>query len=124
MKVNTVLGPVDVDDLGVTLPHEHLYNDQFLVYTSNRDARMYDTEMMVEEVQRYADAGGGTMFEVTPKDLGRNPTGIAEIARRTGLNILMSTGRYREEFYEDVTGEIREVLAVRVLYHDALGTLA
>lgn len=31
---------------------------------------------------------------------------------------------YREEFYEDVTAEIREVLAVRVLYHDALGTLA
>lgn len=100
MKVNTVLGPVDVDELGVTLTHEHLHNDQFEVYTSNRDARLYDTDMLVEEVQRYADAGGRTMFEVTPRDLGRNPAGIAEVARRTGLNILMSTGRYREEFYE------------------------
>jgi predicted metal-dependent phosphotriesterase family hydrolase len=100
MKVNTVLGPVDVDELGVTLTHEHLHNDQFHVYTGSRDARLYDTEMIVEEVQLYADAGGKTLFEVTPRDLGRNPEGIAEVARRTGLNILMSTGRYREEFYE------------------------
>ena len=100
MKVNTVLGPVDVDELGFTLTHEHLHNDQFPVYTSDRNARMYDIEMMVEEVQLYADAGGSTMFEVTPPDLGRNPAGIAEVSRRTGVHILMSTGRYREEFYE------------------------
>ena len=56
--------------------------------------------MIVEEVQLYADVGGKTMFEVTPRDLGRNPQGIAEVSRRTGLHILMSTGRYREEFYE------------------------
>jgi hypothetical protein len=37
---------------------------------------------------------------------------------------MLTDATYREEFYEDVTGEIREVLAVRVLYHDALRTLA
>jgi hypothetical protein len=35
---------------------------------------------------------------------------------------MLTDGAYREEFYEEVTGEIREVLAVRALYHDALGT--
>ena len=33
---------------------------------------------------------------------------------------MLTDATYREEFYEDVTGEIREVLAVRALYHDAL----
>ena len=35
---------------------------------------------------------------------------------------MLTDATYREEFYEDVTAEIREVLAVRVLYHDALAT--
>ena len=33
---------------------------------------------------------------------------------------MLTDGAYREEFYEDVTGEIREVLAVRALYYDTL----
>ena len=33
---------------------------------------------------------------------------------------MLTDAAYRDEFYDDVTGEIREVLAVRALYHDAL----
>lgn len=33
---------------------------------------------------------------------------------------MLTDATYREEFYEDVTGEIRDVLAVRALYHDGL----
>ncbi len=35
---------------------------------------------------------------------------------------MLTDATYRDEFYDDVTGEIREVLAVRALYHDALGS--
>lgn len=34
---------------------------------------------------------------------------------------MLTDATYREEFYEDVTDEIRDVLAVRALYHDGLG---
>ena len=33
---------------------------------------------------------------------------------------MLTDATYREEFYEDVTDEIRDVLAVRALYHDGL----
>lgn len=33
---------------------------------------------------------------------------------------MLTDAAYRDEFYDDVTGEIREVLAVRAIYHDAL----
>jgi hypothetical protein len=33
---------------------------------------------------------------------------------------MLTDATYRDEFYDDVTGEIREVLAVRALYHDGL----
>ncbi len=33
---------------------------------------------------------------------------------------MLTDATYREEFYEDVTSEIRETLAVRALYHDGL----
>ena len=36
---------------------------------------------------------------------------------------MVTDSTYRDEFYEDVTREIREVLAVRALYLDQLGAL-
>lgn len=100
MSVMTVSGPVDADALGVTLPHEHLLIDLYRVFQPHREMMLNDVDLAVAELSRFAAAGGGTVVEVTTPDLSRDPAGLAEIARRTGVNIVMGTGRYREPFYE------------------------
>src|SRR4051812_47181188 len=98
--VMTVLGPVKAAELGITLPHEHLIIDLFKVFQPHRELLMNDGDLAAEELQLFADAGGGTVVELTTPDLGRDHHALVEISRRTGVNIVMCTGRYREPFYE------------------------
>ncbi|MBI2869980.1 MAG: phosphotriesterase-related protein [Chloroflexi bacterium] len=122
-KAQTVLGPVDPQDLGVVLPHEHLLFD-FSVTFSEPDAasekllayqpitlenvgwlrmnhdkhrdnvRLLDEDVAVSELAGYQREGGRTVIEVTPRDQGRDPAGLQRIARATGLNIVMGTSYY------------------------------
>ena len=127
-KVPTVLGLVDADSLGVTLPHEHLLmasgiftppseaSEQALAYqpvglenlnwvrhhyaNSLNNTLLGDEQVAIDEVMFYKRAGGGTIVELTCTDnLGRDPPGLRRIAQATGLNIIMSTG-----FFEVFTG--------------------
>jgi phosphotriesterase-related protein len=42
----------------------------------------------------YKRAGGGTIVDATTLGIGRDPLGLARIARATGLNIVMGAGYY------------------------------
>lgn len=99
MQVNTVLGPRDVETLGICLPHEHLHCESFR-HTGNMADILTDQDLVVSDLESFQALGGQTVIEVTPPDLGRNPHALVEIAKRTGLNVLMSCGRYREPTYE------------------------
>lgn len=97
--VMSVLGPVPVDELGMTLPHEHLLCDLARV-TGYREHRLDDVELAILEAKRFRDAGGKTIVDMTSGGLGRNPLALQQIARATGLNIIMGCGWYREPYYE------------------------
>lgn len=123
--VETVLGPVSADALGVTLMHEHLLIDgragfaepvgaaevalahrpvapDILHYLrqdpyGNRDnCGLFDETTATEEIARFRDAGGATVVDPTCLGIGRDPRALARIARRTGLNIVMGAGYYLE----------------------------
>ena len=97
----TVTGPVAVGELGVTLPHEHIFVD--LSKVNRNIATLFDDlERMVHETGRFRDAGGGTLVDVTPRNVGRRPELLHVVAERTGLNVVMSTGWYREPWYEPI----------------------
>lgn len=100
MSIQTVLGPVEPADLGVTLMHEHTLVDAWewggrLGYDSTVD----DEELLVEELAFYRDAGGSALVDVTPIGLRRDPSGMRRLARATGLHIVMGCGWYRERVY-------------------------
>jgi predicted metal-dependent phosphotriesterase family hydrolase len=95
----TVLGPVAGDELGVTLPHEHLLLDLTRI-TRVADQILNDHALAVAEVGAFKRAGGSTVVELTNRGLGRDPAGLREIARQTGLNVVMGSGWYREPFYD------------------------
>jgi phosphotriesterase-related protein len=100
-QVMTVLGPVRAEDLGVTLPHEHIFVDLSKV-NRNIATLLDDLERMIHETARFRDAGGSTLVDVTPRNVGRRPDLLRTLAQRTGLNIVMATGWYREPWYEPV----------------------
>ncbi len=122
-KVQTVLGPIDPADMGVTITHEHLVIDMTgysyqpeeatlralwdKPYTMdmvgqyakavwfNRDImQLYSEQAAIEEVEKFMLAGGGTVVDTTNWDLGRSPATLARISRATGLHIVMGAGHY------------------------------
>jgi len=98
-KVMTVLGPVDGRDLGFTLTHDHFIINTFRV-TGNRDGYLYDRDLALAEVQRFKAAGGRTVVDLTNGDIGRAPEMLRWLAEKSGLNIVMGCGWYRERFYD------------------------
>ena len=124
-QVMTVRGPIGLDDLGVTLMHEHLLLDAQVwwhcpscrermkmavrpidiamlgelrmdPFLNKDNCLLNDIDAAVEEVQQFADLGGRTVVDPTNRNIGRNPLALVEIAERTGLNIVMGAGYYLE----------------------------
>jgi len=105
VRVNTVLGPVSPDDLGVTLTHEHIFIDLRFDGTGV-DGVLDDVDLAIDELRRFKDAGGGAVVDVTNKYLGRNGAGLVRVARETGLQIIASTGYYRTVYYPPHVNEL------------------
>lgn len=98
----TVTGPIPADQLGFTLIHEHLFLDLMRDDWSN-DNFLNDPDLTYQELMRYKDAGGVSLVDQTSGGLRGNdqhPLAIREMAERTGLNIVLGCGWYRETYYD------------------------
>jgi phosphotriesterase-related protein len=105
-QIMTVLGPVSADQLGFTLPHEHVLVD-FIGADSvgphryNQDSAY---QFILPYLAEYRNMGGSTLFECTPAYLGRDPELLRRLAETSGLNIVTNTGYYGavgEKYYPD-----------------------
>ena len=102
--VQTVLGRIDPSDLGVTLPHEH--TQIALWHIENRWDYWQltrDEPVILAELERFREAGGGGLVDLTLPGVGRDPVWLAEIARASGLHIVMGSGWYRTAYYPPET---------------------
>lgn len=129
-NVQTVLGTVSPEELGPTLTHEHLLCDvsvlrhppseasalhlfhrpvsmEILGYlnhggvTNLDNAKLLDIDTAIDEAYLYALNGGGCLVDATSIGLSRDPTGLAQIARATGLNIVMGSSYYVDEAHPE-----------------------
>lgn len=124
-SIHTVLGEIAPSDLGRCLPHEHLICD-FSPVTGGGDHLLNEVELMIDELAYFTAAGGTTLVEVTPPDLGRNHLALRHIAQRSGVQVVMGTGWYRRAFYPEHldrtgTNEVAEAM-VTELTQGAAGT--
>ncbi|MBE6910952.1 MAG: hypothetical protein E7473_00325 [Ruminococcaceae bacterium] len=123
LKIETVLGPVDSDKLGVIAPHEHFFIDTtFEAQTPNTEEEKIlfkqpvginnidvlrrnpflvrdnmvvdDMETIVYEVNRFKKAGGNTIVDLTNIGIKRDLKRIQEVSRRTGVNVIAGCGLY------------------------------
>lgn len=98
MRVMTINGPVDPNDLGVTHCHEHVLVD-LRHSLSKFDAILDDEELAVDELRALQLAGGATVVDMTNAGMGRDVRALRRIATETGLHIVASTGYYTEPYY-------------------------
>ena len=99
-KVMTVLGPVPSNELGFTLPHEHVYCTlRHADYRYDVADQFVDEDVMVAEVAAFADLGGATIFDLSVPDNGRSPERLRTLSERTGVHFVMGCGWYRGNYY-------------------------
>jgi phosphotriesterase-related protein len=94
--VQTVLGPVDVSELGRTLVHEHIiigYQGDWLDPTGPMD-REECIRVAVGRMRELQEHGVGTFVDPCPIEMGRDPELMAEVSRQSGMHIICSTGFY------------------------------
>jgi len=99
--VETVRGPLDVEELGTTLMHEHIFILQpealqnwghaFGPCYWNEQERLDDA---VAKLRAVREAGISTIVDPTVHGLGRYIPRIRELNARVDLNIVVATGVY------------------------------
>jgi phosphotriesterase-related protein len=147
-KVQTVLGLIPPEDVGITLPHEHVLTDLTVFFKepeaagekllahqpvslenlwwvryhpfNNRDNLcILDEQMAINELLRYKYAGGSSVVDMSCIGMSRDPLALARISRATGLNIIMGTGYYLEETWPP--GLTEEMMAEEMIKEITVG---
>jgi predicted metal-dependent phosphotriesterase family hydrolase len=93
-KVNTVLGTVPAEALGVVAIHEHI---GYGMPGSELDTAWWKTpeqayEETVPKLRRFREQGGGTFVDVTGICNGRDIDYYKSLSAKTGVNIVACTG--------------------------------
>jgi phosphotriesterase-related protein len=127
-KVQTVLGPIEPGQMGVTLTHEHLlidldgyfsqaeeasmrlYADRpvtmdilgkmgKLWFRNHANLKVLDEQLAIKEALRFRHAGGDSMVDTTSIGIARDPLALTRISRATGLNVVMGGSYYIPLFH-------------------------
>jgi phosphotriesterase-related protein len=93
-RVNTVLGPIAVEQLGFTSIHEHI---GYGMPGSELDTRWWKTpeqryEETIPKLRKFAEYGGQTFVDATGICNGRDIDYYQSISEKTGVNIIAATG--------------------------------
>jgi phosphotriesterase-related protein len=94
--IQTVLGPIPLQEFGFALPHEHILVD--FIGAEKTGRQRWNVEEVVQTMRPYllrAKERGITGFvDCTPAYIGRDPRILKRLAQETGLHILTNTGYY------------------------------
>lgn len=121
--MQTVLGCIDPEELGVAMTHEHLLStfervseapqeasakglyetrvrleDLGRLYHGQGDnkdnSRLDDISTIIAEVGLYKQFGGLALVDATNIGIGRDPIGLTRISRATGVHVIMGSSFY------------------------------
>ena len=124
-RIQTVLGPIAPEELGLALAHEHLLFDLRCLWEQppperahladaepsqeNRDelardlyqsrTNLYhdDAALAATEVERFLRTGGAAILDLTTIGLGPDPGALIDIAAATGVHVVAGSGYYRRK---------------------------
>ncbi|USY54069.1 phosphotriesterase [Bacillus sp. 1780r2a1] len=100
MYIQTVLGKIRSEELGVCACHEHLYLDLSHV-KKNEDACLQDLNLVLTDLYSFVELGGKAIIELTNDGMGQDVEKLVEISKALNLQIIASTGCYKDPFIPD-----------------------
>lgn len=128
--IQTVLGSIRPEELGVTLAHEHLLLDiqppekrdepGFPItlenvgyirrhWDRNRDNRRLKSEAdAIEEMRGFKAAGGSAVVEVSSIGLDRDPEGLRRISEASGVHVIMGASYYVHNYHPPEVEDLSE----------------
>ena len=91
----TVLGALDASELGFTLTHEHIANapDVLKRWPKAWGGRAGLVTKAVDRLKVMKSAGISTIVDLTTYDGGRDIRFLEEVSRKSGMNMIASTGQ-------------------------------
>ena len=99
--IRTVLGDISADKLGHVQCHEHIFLEKDKSYEVSSVLYMDDFEKSLGELNDYKEAGGGTIVDAQPVLSGRMAENLIKASKKSGVNIVASTGFHKAVFYYD-----------------------
>ena len=87
--------------------HEHITIDLSGV-KKDIDCFLNNKKQTIEEFKDLKAKGVSTIIDVTNRGMGRSTEYVAEVINETGINILQSTGYYKEPFLPEEVYKINE----------------
>ena len=99
----TTFGPKRADELGMILPHEHVFVD-LRPYDQPGYAQAEATDviaLMAPELMAARAAGVTALVECTPVGVGRRADILKAVSEATGMPLVVPTGIYREPWVPD-----------------------
>jgi phosphotriesterase-related protein len=117
--INTVTGTVNTDKLGTTLMHEHLlvgWAGWELDCKAPRFERKTALKQAIDRLKELKDLGLNTFVDPCPNDIGRDVVFMAEVAEASGVNIVCSSGLYKEDLGSTAYMRQRSVEEISDIY--------
>ena len=145
MSIQTVTGTITTSEMGITLPHEHLFidlrnqftpfNDEWknalskqLVaidnlgrlrlnpYALQDNLVLDDMEAAVNEALLFKKAGGTTIVDCTSIGIKRQPQKLRDLSEQTGIYIIAGSGYYTEDTHPpEMAGWSAEEIAEQII---------
>jgi phosphotriesterase-related protein len=103
----TVLGDIDPSALGIVYAHEHLVIHGGRPVQLFPDFALADVGKALDELAPAQALGLTTVVDAMPADCGRDVLMLAEISRRSGVNVIAPTGLHHERWYHDRHWSVR-----------------
>jgi phosphotriesterase-related protein len=135
--VMTVRGPIEPDELGITLMHEHVFIDlrhlwhppgygwqdplvdgditlenrgllELDSYVSRSNLLLDDLETSFTELHLFRELGGGSIVDLTTTGIKPRPDVLRELSGRTGLHVVAGCGYYTGVTHPSEVAELSE----------------
>ncbi|WP_353892453.1 phosphotriesterase-related protein [Proteinivorax hydrogeniformans] len=119
MVIQTVDGAICEDRLGKTYIHEHLKID-LSKHKGSDDTNFNDLEAVIEEMKTLKSKGVNSIVEVTNRGMGQDIAAMQKVSRQCQLNIIASTGFYKEPYLPDYFYTMTEKELAKLLVKDIL----
>ncbi|RXG84566.1 phosphotriesterase family protein [Bradyrhizobium zhanjiangense] len=119
MMIQTVTGPIPVENLGRTLVHEHIF---FVVPGAEFDPlEKFERTAFVEEAVRRlvklrSEHGVRSLVDPCQIEIGRDVTLMKEVSEKSGMQIICTTGFYYEQLGLPIYWRARTVDEIADLY--------